>query len=178
MVRQSDAMPFVSVELDRYSELPMHRQLYDYLRDAILSGQLAGGLRLPATRTLAQELGVSRNTVMGAFDQLLAEGYMEGKVGAGTYVARVLPDEVLNVAAPPRGSAEVHRATRALSQRGQLVAGLPRNPSRFREVPRAFRPSLPALEEFPSRIWAGLRPSTGVIRRLVAGRATPPATNH
>ncbi len=156
MVKQSDAMPFVTVELDRASVVPMHRQLYDYLRDAILSGQLAGGLRLPATRTLAEELGVSRNTVMGAFDQLLAEGYMEGKVGAGTYVARVLPEEVLNVAAPPGGAAETHRATRVLSRRGQLVASMPRSPARFREVPRAFRPSLPALEEFPSRIWAGL----------------------
>ncbi|MEO5950889.1 MAG: PLP-dependent aminotransferase family protein [Chloroflexia bacterium] len=156
MAKQSDAMPFVTIELDRRSAVPMHRQLYDYLREAILSGQLAGGLRLPATRALAEELGVSRNTVMGAFDQLLAEGYMEGKVGAGTYVARVLPEEVLNVAAPPNGAGEPQRAKRTLSQRGQLVANMPRNPARFREVPRAFRPSLPALEAFPFRIWAGL----------------------
>lgn len=156
MAKQSDAMPFVSVELDRTSAVPMHRQLYDYLREAILSGQLAGGLRLPATRTLAEELGVSRNTVMGAFDQLLAEGYMEGKVGAGTYVARVLPEEVLNVAAPSGGVGEVKRAGRELSWRGSLVAAMPRTPSKIRDLPRAFRPSLPALEEFPYKIWAGL----------------------
>src|SRR6476646_1092781 len=101
-------VPF-TLTLRENSREPMHRQLYRELRDAVLSGRLPPGSRLPSTRSIAEDLGVSRNTVMGAFDQLLAEGYLEGKVGSGTYVARVLPDEVLNVAAPPRGSAEVHR---------------------------------------------------------------------
>jgi GntR family transcriptional regulator / MocR family aminotransferase len=156
MVRLSNAMPFVSVELDRSGPVPMHRQLYDYLRAAILSGRLAGGLRLPATRTLATELGVSRNTVMSAFDQLLAEGYMEGRVGAGTYVARVLPDEVLYVTAQPGENSGAFQAGRAISRRGRLVATMPRTPARFRDLPMAFRPSLPALDAFPFRTWAGL----------------------
>lgn len=156
MGKQSDAMPFVSVELDRSSGVPMHRQLYDFLRESILSGRLGGGLRLPATRTLAEELGVSRNTVMGAFDQLLAEGYMEGKVGAGTYVARVLPDDLLNVSSSPGSTRAAPGVERTLSKRGGLIAGMPRNPARFGEMPRAFRPSLPALEAFPHRIWSGL----------------------
>jgi len=58
MVKGSAAMPFTGVALDRSSAAPLHRQLYDWLREVILSGQLAGGRRLPATRTLAAELGV------------------------------------------------------------------------------------------------------------------------
>ena len=156
MVKHSDAMPFVPIELDRFSALPMHRQLYDYLRDAILSGRLPGGFRLPATRMLAKELGVSRNTVMSAFDQLLAEGYMEGKVGAGTYVARVLPDQVLYVAAPPGDNNGALHAGRALSQRGRIVSNLPPSPARYRELPRAFNPGLPAFDAFPFRLWSSL----------------------
>jgi GntR family transcriptional regulator/MocR family aminotransferase len=156
MVKYSAAMPFVPMELDRTSVVPMHRQIYDHLREAILSGQLVGGLRLPATRTLATELGVSRNTVMSAFDQLLAEGYMEGKVGAGTYVARVLPDVVLYVAAPPGENNVGSHTGRAISRRGHLVDTAARRDAHYHELPRAFRPGLPALDAFPFRIWAGL----------------------
>src|SRR5437588_634397 len=101
MVKQSAAMPLavpLVAGLDRSSAVPLHRQLYDRLREAILTGWLSGGTRLPATRTLALELGLSRNTVMNAFDQLLAEGYIEGRVGDGTYVSHVLPDEALYMA--------------------------------------------------------------------------------
>ncbi len=155
-MKQSNAMPFVPVVLERWSEVPMQRQLYDYLREAILSGRLAGGLRLPSTRALSGELGVSRNTVVSAFDQLLAEGYMEGKVGAGTYVARVLPEQVLNVAVPPDGKGGVPHSGREISRRGRQVSGMPGGQVSFREMPRAFQPGLPALDEFPFRIWAGL----------------------
>src|SRR5262244_2110759 len=74
------------------------QQIYHALRHAILAGQLAPGARLPATRSLAHELGVSRNTVLLAYDQLLAEGYTVGQTGSGTYVASALPDVTL---APP-----------------------------------------------------------------------------
>ena len=72
------------------------QQIYHALRRAILAGQLAPGMRLPATRTLAHELGVSRNTVLLAYDQLLAEGYTVGQTGSGTYVAAALPDVTLS----------------------------------------------------------------------------------
>src|SRR2546423_9030372 len=71
------------------------QQIYHALRRAILAGQLAPGARLPATRALAYELGVSRNTVLLAYDQLLAEGYTVGQTGSGTYVAAALPDVTL-----------------------------------------------------------------------------------
>jgi GntR family transcriptional regulator/MocR family aminotransferase len=156
MVKGSAAMPFTGVALDRSSAVPLHRQLYDWLREVILSGQLSGGRRLPATRTLAAELGVSRNTVMSAFDQLLAEGYVEGKVGAGTYVSHVLPDEVLYVAAAPRATNGASYARRAISRRGQVMADLPPVAVRFPELPCAFRVGLPALDEFPFDTWANL----------------------
>src|SRR5215471_15449064 len=96
-------VPFRSepmIVLDTTSSVPLYRQLYDRLRLAILTGQLATGTRLPATRTLADQLGVSRNTVYLAYQQLLAEGYIDSKVGHGTTVARVIPDTLLTVSSP------------------------------------------------------------------------------
>jgi len=97
MATRRRVVSLVQVGLDASSTVPLYRQLYDQLREAILTKRLAGGARLPSTRALAKELGVSRNTVMIAFEQLLAEGYLEGRTGAGTFVASVSPDEVLYV---------------------------------------------------------------------------------
>ena len=72
---------------------PLHRQLYTSLRLAILERRVKPGARLPSTRHLASALGLARNTVHGAFDQLIAEGYLETRHGSGTYVAASLPDD-------------------------------------------------------------------------------------
>jgi DNA-binding GntR family transcriptional regulator len=77
----------------------MHRQLYDFLRRAVIQGQLAAGARLPSTRALAHKLGVSRNTVLNAYEALAMEGYLAGKVGSGTRVRRI-SDPVANVLYP------------------------------------------------------------------------------
>lgn len=90
---RATAAPPLSLFLDRAAPTPVFRQVYDGVRAAILSGRLGAGMRLPSTRALAADLNVSRTTVVTAFDQLLAEGYLEGKVGAGTFVARSLPDD-------------------------------------------------------------------------------------
>ncbi|MFP2905993.1 GntR family transcriptional regulator, partial [Pyxidicoccus sp. 3LFB2] len=85
---------------------PLHRQLYERLREAVLSGALAPRSRLPSTRTLARELGVSRGTVEGAFSQLDAEGFLERRVGSGSVVA--LPEHARlprSAATPPRAPA-------------------------------------------------------------------------
>ena len=66
---------------------PLGRQIFAGLREAIVSGTLTPGDRLPSTRDLAEQLGVSRTIVLLAFEQLLAEGYVEGRRGSGTYVA-------------------------------------------------------------------------------------------
>src|SRR5262249_49340930 len=81
-------MALPPLSLDR-SAGPLSRQLYEGLRDAILSGQFRVGTRMASTRALAASLGVSRNTVHTAFEQLILEGLLEGKPGAGTYVAEM-----------------------------------------------------------------------------------------
>ncbi len=96
-----DLAELLLLGLDRDSEAPLLRQLYLELRRAVLAGVLPPGARLPATRALAQQLGVARNTVVAAYDQLLAEGFIEGRTGAGSYVSRDLP-EGLNTGLEPR----------------------------------------------------------------------------
>jgi GntR family transcriptional regulator/MocR family aminotransferase len=146
---------FPDLRLDPAAGHPLHRQLYSGLRAAILSGRLATGARLPSTRALADELDVSRNTVLDAYAQLLAEGYVEGKVGSGTYVSRALPDELLHVraerAAPPEAAAR-----RGPSRRGALLAATPVSAAHDHERPRAFGPGLAAFDTFPFEIWARL----------------------
>jgi GntR family transcriptional regulator/MocR family aminotransferase len=128
---------------DRTCAVALHRQLATHLRDAVLAGELAGGTRLHASRTLAQQLGVSRNTVTQALDQLVAEGYLETRVGAGTYVASGLTPRARSGAA----GATVPR----LSVRAQrlLVA---RDPDGGSE-PALFRPGVPDLSLFPAAVW-------------------------
>src|SRR5271155_5570860 len=77
------------------ARVPLYRWLYEELRSAILAGRLHPGARLPATRDLASQYGISRPTIVTAFEQLRSEGYVEGKVGSGTYVSKTLPDELL-----------------------------------------------------------------------------------
>jgi GntR family transcriptional regulator/MocR family aminotransferase len=153
--------------LDPDAALPLHRQLYTELRNAILSGRFRAGAPLPATRTLARDLGISRNTVMTAFDQLRAEGYLQARQGSGTYVSLSLPDEMLSVtqAAPPHSPPS--RGRPPLSARGRrLSAGV----SFFPPVrPAPFRHGLPALDLFPRRLWARLaaRRWRGLTREML-----------
>lgn len=88
-IASSGNLPGIGV--DRGSSKPLHRQLYESYRDAILEGRLHPGERLPSTRSLAAELRISRTPVLNAFEQLGAEGYLEGRHGSGTYVAGAAP---------------------------------------------------------------------------------------
>lgn len=74
--------------IDRSLKTPLIRQIYKQLRTKILNGELSAGYRLPSTRQLAKEMDVSRNVVLEAYDQLLAEGFLEGQQGAGTFVSK------------------------------------------------------------------------------------------
>src|SRR5439155_10179290 len=76
------------ITLDRSSGLPLYRQICQRLREAILSGELSEGTRLPTERALAQELGLNRTTVMNAYNELASEGLVERHVGRGTLVRR------------------------------------------------------------------------------------------
>jgi GntR family transcriptional regulator/MocR family aminotransferase len=153
---RTSAAPFTLVGLDPASRVPLYRQLYDEVRQAILSGRLAPGTRLPGTRTLAQELDLSRNTVALAFGQLLAEGYIEGQARTGTFVSRTVPEALLRVprAQPPRAA---RRPLRQVSTRGAVLAGTGICPAEpVRGVARPFRSGTPAVDLFPSRTWLRL----------------------
>lgn len=154
MKRNGASIGAASLALSEASSVPMYRQLYEHLRGAILNGRLRPGSQLPSTRSLAEELAVARNTVMGAYEQLLAEGYLEGETGSGTYVARTLPDEILRLpaVAPTRS---VIRGSVELSQRGRIFS---RDLLRVRyfEAAKAFRPGVPALDQLPFELWSRL----------------------
>ncbi len=150
MTQRGAWTPLLSIE--RARDQPLHRQLYGELRGAIIAGRFRRGMRLPATRILAADLGVSRNTVICAFDQLRAEGYLESRVGSGAFVSNALPDDLLSIARthvekkPPVGLRP------ALSKRGRAIGRLG---TFFPPVaPRPFRHGLPALDTFPLRQWA------------------------
>ncbi len=152
-------LPLGTIALDGLASRPLYRQLYDALREAILEGRLPPGARLPSSRLLATELSVGRNTVLAAFDQLTAEGYVEGRVGAGTIVAATLPDSLLQLgrhalsARPKPANAE----QRQLSNRGQMLAATRRlTPGYQGGHGRPFQHGLPAIEEFPAMLWSRL----------------------
>jgi GntR family transcriptional regulator/MocR family aminotransferase len=157
MGKSSNAVPLAAASLDADAVTPLYRQLYESLRTAILEGRLAPGTRLPATRELAAELSVSRNTVMSAFEQLLAEGYVEGRVGAGTFVSESLPDDLLNARANLRRAPRSSVKGRRLSKRGELLAATSITVNApARGVVRPFRTGVPALDAFPFDVWSRL----------------------
>jgi GntR family transcriptional regulator/MocR family aminotransferase len=148
-------------------QAPRFRWFYDELRSAILAGRLQPGARLPATRDLAREYGLSRGTIVAAFEQLASEGYVEGRTGSGTYVSQVLPEELLQVGRV-KAQAGVRRRRPLLShyaRRLQPVPLIERGPV------RAFRANLPALDAFPAALWAQVaaRRLRRVSWRLLAG---------
>lgn len=147
------------ISLDRASPLPLYRQLCEAVRQAILAGSLRRGLRLPSTRHLASELRVSRNVAVMAFEQLLAEGYLESKTGAGTFVATTLPEEVLQVhGGPVRGNRTPSERSKAIKRvpnlDGRFCCAVPVADPKLRYAP--FRYGLPALDELPLDLWGRL----------------------
>lgn len=147
----------------------LYEQVYRAMRGAILTGQLSAGSRVPSTRGLASALGVSRNTVLLAYGQLLAEGYVEGRGGSGTYVTSTLPDTILVAASGAPG--HVRRASQRphLSVFGrrimrQLPGPAPSTLWQGRHLPFDFRYGVPAVAEFPQDLWKRF-----VARRLESG---------
>jgi GntR family transcriptional regulator/MocR family aminotransferase len=145
------------IALDSHGEIPMYRQLYEWFCQAILAGQLKPGQRVPSTRNLAAELKVSRISVSSAYEQLRAEGYLETFVGAGTCVVRSIPADALKPAFGKIRDASRQvsksKAPRMVSSRVALM----RAPAQtWSSKLVAFRVNLPALEHFPTAVWAKL----------------------
>ena len=166
--------------------VPLYRWLYDELRSAILTGHLRSGARLPATRDLAAQYRLSRPTTVAAFEQLRAEGYVEGRVGSGTYVSKTLPDELLHAPRTPAKTKTWQRKVWLSSYARRLArAGACPEPkgegtlaptstltatSEYRPA-RAFRANQPALDQFPTTLWAQVaaRRMRRVSTQLLAG---------
>jgi len=143
------------------SQQELWRWLYLELRLGILDGRLKPGSRLPSTRSLAQQYGLSRGTVVVAFEQLQAEGYTRTEVSAGTYVTSSLPERAIS--ATDHRPITVIPSKAALSQRAlktlQDVEVLPAPHS----IGKAFRSYEPAIDLFPVDLWA--RVAARVLRR-------------
>jgi GntR family transcriptional regulator/MocR family aminotransferase len=132
------------VALDRRRGQTLHRQLYVGYRDAIVDGRLQPGQRLPSTRMLARDLQISRIPVVTAFEQLVAEGYVRSRVGAGSFVSTALPR---GASPPPSGRAARPGARRLPGPDAPVVS----EPWLERWGP--FRVGQPALEELPADVW-------------------------
>jgi len=133
--------------------MPVNRQIYQLIREAILAQTLPAGLQLPSSRDLASELSLSRNTVTYAYEQLLAEGYLESRTGAGTFVADTAPDQIPDSIAhhapltDPSGKSE-------LSARGAILTG---KAGVSDKQWGAFMPGIPDVTQFPHKIWSRLQ---------------------
>jgi len=154
-MKRSGSGFFPSIMVENGESSPMYRRLYDRVRSAILSGQLRPGQKIPSTRHLASELKVSRITVLGAFQLLSAEGYIESSTGSGTYVAKSIPDQVtrLGFGNQPRSIKPWgNTGSRRVSQLSARLITFPSMPFGI----EAFRVGLPALDRFPVNVWSRL----------------------
>jgi GntR family transcriptional regulator/MocR family aminotransferase len=145
------------VAIDRTSDKPLYKQLYESYRDAIVERRLSGGQRLPSTRSLAAELRISRIPVLNAFEQLIAEGYFESRAGAGTFVASSLPDVLPRAArqsttANPSGL--VGPGPRTVARRPELL--LDEEPGPWTTGLEPFQCPSPPLDRFPIKVWSAL----------------------
>lgn len=155
------------IRLQRHHGLPLHAQLAEQLRRLIQSGELCPGDRLPPTREAAREFGVARNVVTMAYEELRLEGYLQARVGRGTWVTESLHAQF---SAPPADAGKgPPEPGRGLSSRGSRIArqrvGFPTH-----GLPRPFRPGSVAAEHFPQRIWRRL---SGRVWRREMARLVP-----
>ncbi len=157
---------------------PLQSQIYQSLRDRIARGELDPGVRLPSTRGLARDLGVSRNTTQIAYDQLIAEGYLVTRVGSGTFVAPEIPD----LTTPPAKAAEAAPEPRhvRLSGYGRRIVdrGLGSPYERIRElrpVPYEFLYGIPDPRIFPRVEWRRLVSAHSHMRTVYDLAYGPPA---
>ncbi|MGF6190296.1 PLP-dependent aminotransferase family protein [Serratia sp. 2723] len=155
--------------LQRLGEQPddkLHKRLYNAIRTSILDGSLPPSSRLLASRDLAHELGLSRNTVLTVYEQLLAEGYVFSRQGSGTFVAETVPDSCLSTASQPISGDGVPRRAE-LSQRGTtLLQHASASPKQW----GAFIPGVPDVNAFPHHIFSRLQ--ARISRRPTSQRLT------
>ena len=148
----SGILPIIAI--NRKAPTALHKQIYDAYREAIVDGSLRPGQRIPSTRVLASEIGVSRFPVLNAYAQLLAEGYFESRVGAGTVVSSSLPGQF----PPSQSTGDRFAATRCgprpVARRASILPSPGRPP--WLVGLGAFSVGQVAFDEFPLRVWSNL----------------------
>src|SRR5215469_1348172 len=158
------------ISIDRNREVPLHRQVYDGYRNAILGGNLRPGQIVPSSREIAADHGMSRFPVLHAYAQLLSEGYFESRAGSGTFIASSLPEPLMRARAGSQPTRRTIGGPRAISHRSALFP--PVNLNRARPIWGAFGVHQPAFDQFPFRIWSTLvnrhsqNPSARVIHNV------------
>ena len=159
--RRRSVIAFDMIRLDRTATEPLHEQLYRQIRDELKSGKFSeGSSRLPSSRVLATDRGVSRSTVRLALSKLHAEGYLRSKPGSGTFVANLLPESFLT-ADQPKTYQPIHRPAR-ISDRARAIPDK-RAGNQFDLGATGAGPgvslvaSIPAVDEFPIAVWERLR---------------------
>lgn len=177
--KRGHSIPFMRVSGSE-SHRPLYLQLYMRVSEGVLRGVIAPGSRLPSARTLAQEEGVSRNTVEAAFRQLQAEGFVERRVGSGTWVTEDLPERLLRPRTARRrreriavDSSEVERdpASVNLSRRGQVMNATESEPTLVPGL--VFAPCLPGVDTIPVDTWN--RIAARHVRNAKRSHGVPPA---
>src|SRR5262252_5151657 len=159
--RRRSIIAFEMIRLDRTATEPLHEQLYRQIRDEIKSGRFSdGSSRLPSSRTLATDRGISRSTVRLALSKLHAEGYLRSKPGSGTFVANLLPETFLT-ADQPKPYQTIQRPARISDRVKAIPDG--RVGNQFDLGATGAGPgvsliaSIPAVDEFPIAVWERLR---------------------
>ena len=139
------------IAIDSDSKMPLTRQIYNRIREMILNGILISGEKLPSTRRLSKDLGVSRNTILEVYNQMIAEGYLEGHHGSGTIVSGGMQDLKFSV-----NSVNGYRSEDEFNRKKSI-----NNKEEVQKQQRIdFRSGVPALELFPQKAWARLYQST------------------
>lgn len=142
------------IAIDLASATPLARQVYEAWRRGILDRRFPGGARVPSSRALASELGISRSTVTQAYEQLIAEGYLVSRKGAGTFVTDALPD--MSLQTPHAGKGDRKSITAIpLSQFGATLQNeIPQYPNTRGWID--FSQWNPDIREFPFALWKQL----------------------
>ena len=139
------------IRMDRRLRDSLQQQLYQQIRSATMSGALTAGVRLPSTRDLVRQLGLSRNTIVYAFDRLVSEGYLESRLGSGIYVAQLPGMNTTSISSSRSYAASSARS--AISARLATLSEITTSPTYPGSKIRPFRPCQPAIDRFPMRNW-------------------------
>lgn len=146
----------LNVQIDPAAPVPVYQQVYLGVRKAICEGIVEPGSRLPSTRSLSSDLGVSRNTVVMAYEKLRGEGYTVGRGGADTRVAANIPDRVMRASITPIASRQRRAVPRVSSLAKTLEGQWKLAAPPLESPPGAFRAGVPATDLFPYALWGRL----------------------